>query len=121
MKKAQQSLFSRRIVGATRHSILGLRSAWRSEEAFRLEIVFASALVVLAFFVGRSPVEVTVLILSVLQVLITELLNTGIEKAIDRVGYESHPLSGMAKDVGSAAVFISLGGAVFAWVFIGLQ
>ena len=92
---------------ATRYSLAGLRAGW-SEAAFRLEACLAIVMLPLAFWVGRGWVEVALLAGSVLLVLIVELLNTGIEAAIDRIGPERHALSKRAKDMGSAAVFLSL-------------
>lgn len=92
---------------ATGYSLAGLRAGWE-EAAFRLEACLAFVLVPLALFVGRSWAEVVLLAGSVLLVLIVELLNTGIEAAIDRIGLERHALSKRAKDMGSAAVFLSL-------------
>ncbi len=92
---------------ATGYSLAGLRAGW-DEAAFRLEACLAFVMLPLSFWVGRSWVEVALLAGSILLVLIVELLNTGIEAAIDRVGLERHPLSKRAKDMGSAAVFLSL-------------
>ena len=92
---------------ATRYSLAGLRAGW-SEAAFRLEASLSIVMLPLAFWVGRGWVEVALLVGSVLLVLIVELLNTGIEAAIDRIGPERHALSKRAKDMGSAAVFLSL-------------
>jgi Diacylglycerol kinase len=88
-------------------SLAGLRAGW-SEAAFRLEACLAVALLPLAFWLGHGWVEVALLAGSVLLVLIVELLNTAIEAAIDRIGLERHPLSGRAKDMGSAAVLLAL-------------
>ena len=92
---------------ATGYSLAGLRAGW-SETAFRLEACLAFVLLPLAFWVGRTWVEVALLAASVLLVLIVELLNTAVEAAIDRIGPERHDLSKRAKDMGSAAVFLSL-------------
>jgi diacylglycerol kinase (ATP) len=92
---------------ATGYSLAGLRAGW-DEPAFRLEACLAFVMLPLAFWVGRSWVEVALLAGSILLVMMIELLNTGIETAIDRVGLERHPLSKRAKDMGSAAVFLSL-------------
>ena len=97
-----------RILRATGHSVAGLRSAYRGESAFRQEFWLAAGLAPLAFWVGRGWVEVTLLVSSLLFVLIVELLNSGIEAAIDRVSFELHDLSKRAKDLASAAVFLSL-------------
>ena len=88
-------------------SLAGLRAGW-SETAFRQESLAAVVLVPLAFWLGRSWVETALLAGSVLMVMIVELLNTGIETAIDRIGPEWHELSKRAKDMSSAAVLLSL-------------
>jgi diacylglycerol kinase (ATP) len=92
---------------ATGYSMAGLRAGW-DEAAFRLEACLSFVMVPLAFWVGRTWVEVALLAGSVLLVMMVELLNTGIEAAIDRIGLERHELSKRAKDMGSAAVFLSL-------------
>ena len=97
-----------RVIHATGYSISGLTTAYRGESAFRQEFWLAVVLVPLAFWVGRGWVEVAMLAGSVLLVLIVELLNSGIEAAIDRVSFEWHDLSKRAKDLASAAVFLSL-------------
>lgn len=96
-----------RVWHASRHSVNGLIAGW-SEKAFRQEALAAAVLLPLAAWVGRSWVECALLAGSVLLVLIVELLNSGIESAIDRIGLERHELSGRAKDMGSAAVLLSL-------------
>jgi diacylglycerol kinase (ATP) len=97
-----------RVVRATGYSIEGLATAYRGESAFRQEFWLAAVLLPLAFWVGRGWVEVALLAGSVLLVLIVELLNSGIEAAIDRVSFEIHDLSKRAKDLASAAVLLSL-------------
>lgn len=92
---------------ATGYSIAGLRAGW-SEAAFRLEACLSFVMVPLAFWVGRTWVETALLAGSVLLVMMVELLNTGVEAAIDRISLERHELSKRAKDMGSAAVFLSL-------------
>lgn len=92
---------------ATGYSLAGLRAGW-DEAAFRLEACLAFVMLPLSFWIGRGWVEVALLAGSILLVMMVELLNTGIETAIDRVGLERHPLSKRAKDMGSAAVFLSL-------------
>jgi diacylglycerol kinase (ATP) len=98
----------RRIVLATGHSLAGLRSAYSGERAFRQEVWLAVVLLPAAFWVGRNWLEVAVLAATVMLVLIVELLNSGIEAAIDRISLERHALSKRAKDLGSAAVFLSV-------------
>ncbi|MFZ1500711.1 MAG: diacylglycerol kinase [Giesbergeria sp.] len=96
-----------RMLHATRYSLLGLRAAW-GETAFRQEAIAALVLVPIAFWLGRSWVEVSLLAGSVVLLMIVELLNTAVEAAIDRIGPEWHALSARAKDMGSAAVLLSL-------------
>ncbi len=97
-----------RIVRAAGYSMDGLRTAYRGESAFRQEVWAAVLLLPAAFWVGRGWVEVALLAGSVLLVLIVELLNSGIEAAVDRVSYELHDLSKRAKDLASAAVLLTL-------------
>jgi diacylglycerol kinase (ATP) len=97
-----------RVVRATGYSLAGLKTAYRGESAFRQEAWLAVVMLPAAFWLGRSWVEVALLAGSVLLVLIVELLNSGIEAAIDRVSFELHDLSKRAKDLASAAVFLSL-------------
>ena len=92
---------------ATGYSIEGLRAGW-GETAFRQEALASFVLLPLSLWLGRSWVETALLAGSVVLVMIVELLNTGIETAIDRVGPEWHDLSKRAKDMGSAAVLLSL-------------
>jgi diacylglycerol kinase (ATP) len=96
-----------RMTHAFGYSIAGLRAGW-GETAFRQEAMAAMALVPLAFWLGRGWVEVALLAGSAVMVMVVELLNTAIESAIDRFGPEWHELSKRAKDMGSAAVLLSL-------------
>lgn len=96
-----------RLAHAFRYSLSGLHAGW-SETAFRQEALAALVLLPLAFWLGQTWVEVAVLAGSVVLVMVVELLNTGIESAIDRIGPEWHDLSKRAKDMGSAAVLMSL-------------
>ena len=97
-----------RVTRAAGHSWAGLKVAYRSEAAFRQEIWLAALMAPLAFLVGHSWVERVLLLGSVVLVLIVELLNSGIEAAIDRISFDLHELSKRAKDMGSAAVLLSL-------------
>lgn len=108
----------RRLYFATVNSANGLREAWRSEEAVRQEIVLLAAAVPAAFWVTGDTVERVLLVASVVLVLLVELLNTAVEFTVDRIGLEHHELSGLAKDIGSAAVLISLFLAAFVWAMI---
>jgi diacylglycerol kinase (ATP) len=96
-----------RIMHAAGFSLAGLRAGW-GETAFRQEALAAIVLIPLAFWLGHGWVEIALLAGSVLIVMIVELLNTGIEAAVDRIGPEWHDLSKRAKDMGSAAVLLSL-------------
>ncbi len=98
----------RRIIRATRFSAQGLTQAWQHEAAFRQEITLTIVLIPAAIWLGRTGFERLILIICCFFVLIVELLNSAIEAAIDRFGEEHHELSGRAKDMGSAAVFLSL-------------
>lgn len=108
----------RRIVNATFYSLAGLRAAWRSESAFRQESLLCVVLIPAAFWLGTTAVERSLLIGSCVLVLIVELLNSGIEAVVDRIGSERHDLSGRAKDLGSAAVFLSLALVLVVWGLI---
>ncbi len=108
----------RRIIRATRFSAQGLALAWRHEAAFRQEVVLTVVLSPIAIWLGRSTLERTLLIGVCLIVIIVELLNSAIEAAIDRHGAEQHELSGRAKDMGSAAVFVSLVLVLVVWVSV---
>ena len=103
-----------RLWHAAGYSMAGLRAGW-GETAFRQEAIAAMLLLPLAFWVGRTWVEVSLLAGSVILVMVVELLNTAVETAIDRVGPEWHDLSKRAKDMGSAAVLLSLILALGIW------
>ena len=96
-----------RVWHALGYSLNGLSSAWH-EKAFRQEAIGAFVLVPLAFYVGNTWLEIALLAGTVVLVMVVELLNTGIESAIDRIGPEWHELAKRAKDMGSAAVLMSL-------------
>jgi diacylglycerol kinase (ATP) len=96
-----------RVWHATGYSMAGLRAGW-SETAFRQEAISSIVLIPLAFWLGQNWVESILLAGTVILIMIVELLNTGIETAIDRIGPEWHDLSKRAKDMGSAAVLLSL-------------
>ena len=97
-----------RIIKAAGYSSKGLQAAFLNEAAFRQEVVLALVLIPLACWLKVSPVERVLLIATVLVVLIVELGNSAIEAVVDRIGSDYHELSGRAKDIGSAAVLISL-------------
>lgn len=105
----------RRIWHATGYSIAGLKAAF-GETAFRQEAIGAIFLVPLAFTIGKTWPERALLIGSVIAVMVVELLNTGIESTIDRIGSEWNTLSKRAKDMGSAAVLLTLLWAATTWI-----
>lgn len=110
-----------RIIRATRYSIQGLAQAWKNEAAFRQEVAFTAVLTPLGLWLGRTPIERTMLIGSCVLVLIVELLNSAVEAAVDRYGDEPHELSGRAKDLGSAAVMLSLILVGAVWLAVAYQ
>jgi diacylglycerol kinase (ATP) len=99
----------------------GLAGAFRDEAAFRQELAFAAIVIPLGLWLGRTGVERALLIAPMLVILVVELLNSAIEATVDRIGFEHHVLAGLAKDIGSAAVFVSfvLLGAVWLLVLTG--
>jgi diacylglycerol kinase (ATP) len=107
-----------RIIHAFFNSLAGLRDAWRHESAFRQEVLLALVLIPIACVVPLAPVERALLIGSVLLVMIVELLNSSVEAAIDRISFDHHSLSKRAKDIGSAAVFVSLLMLALVWGLI---
>ncbi len=108
----------KRVIHAAGYSLLGLTAAYRNEAAFRQELWLSVILAPLAIFLGDSGVERAMLLGSLILVLIVELLNSAIEAVVDRVGSEMHELSGRAKDIGSAAVMLSLLNLFVIWGFI---
>lgn len=110
-----------RIIKATGYSWQGLRAAWQNESAFRQEVTLCLIMLPLAFVVGQTMMETALLIALLGVVLITELLNSAVEAVVDRVGDEHHDLAGRAKDMGSAAVFISLVLTAIVWSMMALK
>ncbi len=107
-----------RIVYAAGYSWQGLRAAWKNEAAFRQELILFFILTPTGYWLGENGLERAVLIGSLMLVLIVEVLNSAIEAVVDRFGEEQHELSGRAKDMGSAAVFLSLMGVLVIWPLI---
>lgn len=104
-----------RLFDAFFFSMKGYKAAIKYEESFRIELGFGLILFPLAFWLGDSAVERAVLLFPLFLVLVAELLNSGIEAAIDRISTEHHPLSGRAKDVGSAACFTAQMSVFLIW------
>lgn len=111
----------KRISNACIISIKGLRATVKTEPAFREELILACILIPSAFFVGENLTQTALLIFPIFLLLIIELLNTAIEHVVDRVGLEHHQLSGLAKDAGSAAVFIGNCLTASIWLLICLD
>lgn len=105
----------KRLFNALKYSRDGIATAWKNEEAFRQELLLAVVLLIISAFLPLSVEMHALTVLSTVAVVITELLNSGIEAAIDRIGPEIHPLSKYAKDAGSAAVLFALFQAFFVW------
>ena len=108
----------RRILNAFGYSLSGLRAAYKHEDAFRQEVWLAAILIPLALFIPVAGLGKALMVASVLLVLIVELINSAIEATVDRVSLESHRLAARAKDIGSAAVLISLLNVAVVWALI---
>jgi len=108
----------KRILFAAKYSCQGLYSAWKHEAAIRQEVILLISLTLISFFLPINRLEQLALIGSLVLVVIVELLNSAIEAVVDRVGDEWHELSGRAKDIGSAAVFIALGFSIVTWLCV---
>lgn len=109
-----------RLLNATRYSMKGFAAAYQHEAAFREEVMLAIVLIPAALLLGLSAVETVLLIGSVLLLMLVEILNSGLEAVVDRIGPEIHPLSGRAKDLGSAAVFIAIVILCLTWGLIAV-
>ena len=107
-----------RLLRACANSCRGLAGAWREEAAFRQELALAAVVVPLGLWLGATGVERALLVAPMLLILIVELLNSAIEAAVDRIGLEHNHLSGLAKDIGSAAVLLSFVLLVAIWVLV---
>ncbi|HKK06775.1 MAG TPA: diacylglycerol kinase [Gammaproteobacteria bacterium] len=107
-----------RILDATRYSMQGLKAAFVNEAAFRQELLLCVVFIPVGLWLGVDGVERALLIGSLLLVLMVELLNSAIEAIVDRVDTDWSPLAGRAKDIGSAAVFISLLNAGTIWILV---
>lgn len=108
----------RHVIQATGYSMKGLKAAYTHEEAFRLELLAIVVMLPLAIWLGQSAVEWALLIGSLLLVLLAELVNSALEAVVDRVSVEHHELSGRAKDIGSAVVFVALVNVAVVWGLI---
>lgn len=107
-----------RIINAFGYSMKGLAATWKHEAAFRQEVALAIILLPTACWLARTHVELILLVSSVFWVLMAELANSSLEAVVDRTGSERHELSGRAKDIGSALVFVSLTLLAIVWAII---
>ncbi len=110
--------FFERLIKATGYSCAGLRAAFKYEQSFRQEAIALLIIVPLAIWLGDSAGEIVLLIGSWLWVMVVELLNSAVEAVVDRIGPEHHELSGRAKDVGSAAVLLSMIATAAVWLVV---
>jgi diacylglycerol kinase (ATP) len=108
----------RRVWNAIFYSVDGLRAAYQHEDAFRQEVMLAAVLIPVALLLPVSGVGKAVMIASVLLVLLVELLNSAVEATVDRISLENHQLAKRAKDIGSAAVFVSLANVAVVWALV---
>lgn len=107
-----------RIIAAGGYSWQGLTAAWQHEAAFRQELFLSIFLLPLAIWLAETGLESAIMIASLFMVLIAEIINSAIEAVVDRLGSEHHELSGRAKDMGSAAVFLALLNVAIVWTLI---
>lgn len=116
--KPQNKADFQRVINATKYSMKGLKAAYLYEAAFRQEVWLSCILIPLGFYLGNGAIEKILLVGSVLLVLVAELLNSAVENVVDRIGSEFHELSGRAKDIGSAAVFMAMMITGVTWLLI---
>ena len=108
----------KRLVNAFGYSIEGFKSAFNNEDAFRQELILAIILIPTGILIGENGFQKALLVSSILAVLIVELLNSGIEATVDRISLEKNNLAKRAKDIGSAAVFLTIVNAILTWLII---
>jgi diacylglycerol kinase (ATP) len=108
----------RRILSATRNSLEGFVAALRHEDAFRQELAMAAVLVPIGLWLGENGIERALLVAAVLFVLVVELLNSAVEATVDRISFDNHRLAKRAKDIGSAAVMLSIATAALVWLLV---
>jgi diacylglycerol kinase (ATP) len=107
-----------RLLRAFGYSFQGFRHTWREEAAFRQEVALSLLVMPAGLYLGRSGVERALLVSPMLMILVVEMLNSAVEAVVDRSGTERHPLAGMAKDMGSAAVMLSFALLGTVWLLI---
>lgn len=111
----------KRLLNAFNYSCAGLREAFRNEDAFRQEVFLACVLIPLAFWLEHDMLGRALMIACVLWLLVVELLNSAIEATVDRISLDDHRLAKRAKDIGSAAVLLSLVNLVVVWLLVLLN
>jgi diacylglycerol kinase (ATP) len=107
-----------RLLRAFGYSFQGFRHTWREEAAFRQEVVLSLLVIPVGLYLGHTGVERAMLVSPMLLILVVEILNSAVEAVVDRSGTERHPLAGMAKDMGSAAVMLSFALLGTVWLLI---
>ena len=107
-----------RILNAIRYSLEGFAAAWKNEAAFREELLLAVITIPLAFYLGKTGVDRALMVGAMLFILIVEILNSGLEAIVDKASPEKHELAKRAKDLGSAAVFLSIINAAVIWACV---
>jgi diacylglycerol kinase (ATP) len=120
MEEAKDTIIAH-ISNAVIWSMAGIKAAWKNEQAFRWEAAIVLMMMPVGLWLGRTAVEWALLIASSMSILITELLNSAVEAVVDRIGPERHELSKRAKDLGSAAAFISMITAAIVWGLIAYE
>ena len=108
----------RRLLNALGYSLDGLKAAYKNEDAFRQEVLLAAVLVPLTFVLEHSAMGRAMMLASVFLMIIVELLNSAVEATVDRISLDNHLLAKRAKDIGSAAVMLSLINLVVVWVLV---
>ena len=120
MSEAKDTIIAH-IIKAVIWSMAGIKAAWKNEQAFRWEAIIIFLMMPVGLWLGKTAVERALLIASAMSILVTELLNSAVEAVVDRIGPERHELSKRAKDLGSAAAFISMITAAAVWGLIAYE
>ena len=120
MGSENENIF-RHIQNALIYSWGGFKAAWGNEMSFRTEVIVIALMIPVGIWIGETAVQWAMLIGSSLLVLITELLNSAVEKVVDRISMEQHTLSKQAKDLGSAAAAVSMLTAVIVWALMAYE
>ena len=120
MEEAKDTILAH-IIKAVIWSMAGIKAAWKNEQAFRWEAIIVLLMMPVGLWLGRTALERALLIASSMSILIIELLNSAVEAVVDRIGPERHELSKRAKDLGSAAAFISMITAAVVWGLLAYE